>query len=79
MNESTLRSIIRESIINEISQQTKAKAIVRTKNDIDRLGRMASNGERMFTKNGHLTDVENEKTRRRRQLDAFEKGLGKDI
>lgn len=31
MNESTLRRIIRESIINEISQQTKAKAIVRTK------------------------------------------------
>ena len=79
MNESTLRRIIRESIINEISQQTKAKAIVRTKNDIDRLVRMTSNGERMFTKNGHLTDVENEKTRRRRQLDAFEKGLGKDI
>lgn len=80
LNENTIRRIIREAVINEISQQTKASAYVRANNDTRNLRGLSNRGEKTYRdQNGNLIDVENQLKRRYRQMSTFGRGLSHDI
>lgn len=79
ITESKIRQMVREAIINEISQQTKAGGFVKANNDIETLRKMKNSGQRTFTKNGRLADIDNEIGRRERQMKTFGNGLSHDL
>lgn len=74
-----LRRIINEAVTNEISQQAKAGGFVKANNELSRLRGMKNQGQHNFMKNGRLVDVDNEISRRERQMDTFGDGLAHDL
>lgn len=79
LSESQLMGIIRKHVLNEISQQPKAGGYVKAKDSIRKLQKMRSDGQRTYNKNGRTVDIDNEISRRERQMDTFAKGLGRDL
>ena len=75
-----LRKIIKESIknvLNEISPELKARAMVKANHDLQRLNRSKNDVETNF--NGDAVHKDTQKRRRDRQLMAFKKGLEGDM
>lgn len=79
ITENQINQIVRESILNEISQQAKSRSFVKANTDIANLQQMKKGGQRTFNKNGRVVDIDNEINRRQRQMDTFGKGLSHDI
>ena len=79
ITESELRSLVRKAILNEVSQQTKAAAYVKGNKNLSDLRNRKANGERTFSRNGRMFDIDNEIQRRERQQDNFGKGLAYDL
>lgn len=79
ITESELIGLINKAILNEVSQQSKAAAYVKGNKYLDDLRNRKANGERTFSKNGRMFDIDNEIQRRERQKDNFGKGLAYDL
>lgn len=79
ITESELRSLIHKVILNEVSQQSKAAAYVKGNKYLDDLRNRQANGERMFSKNGRMFDIDNEIDRRTKQRDNIGNGLAYDL
>ena len=79
ITESELIGLVRRAILNEVSQQSKAAAYVKGNKYLDDLRKRKANGERIFSKNGRMFDIDNEIQRKERQQDNFGKGLAYDL
>ena len=80
LTESRLNGIISESIrsvLNEISPEMKARAMVKANHDLGQLGK--SNDQVGRNLNGVPVHRDTQKRRRERQLQAFRNGLGDDM
>lgn len=82
LTESQLHSLIAESVItalNELDQRTKASGMVNAQHDMNNLQAMKRNGQTTFNKNGRTVDIDNEISRRNRQINTFGNGLAHDL
>lgn len=80
LTESALKRIVSESIrkvLNEISPELKAKAMVKANHNLRQLG--DTDGQVAQNLNGVPVHKDTQKRRRQRQLMAFEKGLKNDM